>query len=260
MMSSVLARIRCESEVAAPLTRSPSVANFLIPEPLRSYVGGDVHDLNWMRMAPRVHQIQINTPNSRSQARLLRFQSGTSVPAHGHRGRELTLVLTGSLCDRDTILYRGDIAETDERTEHQPYAGPDEDCICLAVTDAPLRFKSMFARSAAAAVRDLAIDMQHVVRIFGRISSCSVIDCLYRHGDGISGRRSPVAQPNDDVSTGPDWGLVGRQTEYSGGCGVLRHLYRWSRRFCRHAVGKERFLDLRRAAGRPFGIGGVRNL
>jgi putative transcriptional regulator len=146
MMNSVLARIRCESEVAAPLTRSPSPANFLIPEPLRSYVGGDVHDLNWIRMAPRVHQIQINTPNSRSQARLLRFQSGTSVPAHGHRGRELTLVLTGSLCDRDTILYRGDISETDERTEHQPYAGPDEDCICLAVTDAPLRFKSMFAR------------------------------------------------------------------------------------------------------------------
>jgi putative transcriptional regulator len=146
MMSSVLARIRCESEVAAPVTRSPSVANFLIPEPLRSYVGGDVDDLNWIRMAPRVHQIQITTPNSRSQARLLRFQSGTSVPAHGHRGRELTLVLTGSLCDRDAILYRGDIAETDERTEHQPHAGPDEDCICLAVTDAPLRFKSMFAR------------------------------------------------------------------------------------------------------------------
>lgn len=146
MMSSVLARIRCESEVAGPSTRSQSVANFLIPEPLRSYVGGDVDDLNWIRMAPRVQQIQINTPNSRSQARLLRFQSGTSVPAHGHRGRELTLVLTGSLCDRDTILYRGDIAETDERTEHQPHAGPDEDCICLAVTDAPLRFKSMFAR------------------------------------------------------------------------------------------------------------------
>jgi putative transcriptional regulator len=146
MMDAVLARIKVESEVAAPLTRSPSTANFLIPEPLRSYVGGDVDDLNWIRMAPRVHQVQINTPNSRSQARLLRFQSGTSVPAHGHRGRELTLVLTGSLCDRDTILYRGDIAETDERTEHQPHAGPDEDCICLAVTDAPLRFKSMFAR------------------------------------------------------------------------------------------------------------------
>jgi putative transcriptional regulator len=147
MMDQVLARVRCESEaVTAPSAPSRSAAHFLIPEPLRSYVGGDVDGLNWTRMAPRVHQIQINTPNSRSQARLLRFQSGTTVPAHGHRGRELTLVLTGSLCDRDTILYRGDIAETDERTEHQPHAGTSEDCICLAVTDAPLRFKSMFAR------------------------------------------------------------------------------------------------------------------
>ena len=152
MMESVLARVRCDEEIVAPMTPSyPAAnaypaANTLIPEPLRSYVGGDIHDLNWVRMAPRVHQIQINTPNSRSRARLLRFQSGMSVPAHGHGGRELTLVLTGSLSDRDSILYRGDIAETDERTEHQPHAGPDEDCICLAVTDAPLRFKSMFAR------------------------------------------------------------------------------------------------------------------
>lgn len=146
MIGAVLARIRLESEATARPPSTPLDANVLIPEPLRSYVGGDVHDLNWVRMAPRVHQIQIATPSSRSQARLLRFQSGMSVPAHGHRGRELTLVLAGSLCDRDSTLYRGDIAETDERTEHQPHAGQDEDCICLAVTDAPLRFKSMFAR------------------------------------------------------------------------------------------------------------------
>lgn len=146
MMASVLARVRREAQTAAATTPSRLSANVVIPEPLRSYVGGDLHDLKWIRLAPRVHQIQIDTPSSRSKARLLRFQSGMSVPAHGHRGRELTLVLAGSLCDRDSILYRGDIAETDEHTEHQPHAGSDEDCICLAVTDAPLRFKSMFAR------------------------------------------------------------------------------------------------------------------
>jgi len=97
-------------------------------------------------MAPRVHQIQINTRDSRAQARLLRFQCGMTVPAHSHGGRELTLVLSGSLCDRDAIFQRGDIAETDEQTEHQPYAGEGQECICLAVTDAPLRFKGVFAR------------------------------------------------------------------------------------------------------------------
>ena len=145
MMDTVLARVRREGTPAAPAPRTTS-ASAVIPEPLRSYVGGDVQDLKWILLAPRVHQIRINTPGSRANARLLRFQSGLSVPAHGHGGRELTLVLTGSLCDRDAILCRGDIAETDEQTEHQPHAGPGEDCICLAVTDAPLRFKSMFAR------------------------------------------------------------------------------------------------------------------
>jgi len=115
-------------------------------ESFQIYLGGDLSDLHWKMLAPRVQQISIDTLDNRSQARLLRFQSGLKVPSHGHNGRELTLILTGSLCDRDTVLYRGDISETDERTEHEPFAGPGEDCICLAVTDAPLRFKSMFAR------------------------------------------------------------------------------------------------------------------
>ena len=146
MMDSVLSKVRNEASYPVPKASSPAVTNAVIPDPLRSYLGGDLDGLHWKTLAPRVQQISIDTLDHRSKARLLRFQSGLSVPAHGHGGRELTLVLTGSLCDRDTILYRGDISETDERTEHQPFAGPGEDCVCLAVTDAPLRFKSMYAR------------------------------------------------------------------------------------------------------------------
>lgn len=146
MLDSVLSRVRNEGVTpAAP--RPPHVeSEIVIPEPLRSYLGGDLPALNWQRMAPRVHQIQIETRDRRAQARLLRFQCGTTVPAHSHGGRELTLILSGSLCDRDAIFQRGDIAETDEQTEHQPHAGEGQDCICLAVTDAPLRFKGVFAR------------------------------------------------------------------------------------------------------------------
>lgn len=146
MRDAVLSRIR--NEVLSPEVKppSPASADATIPDPLRSYLGGDLEDLHWKRLAPRVQQIAVPTADHRSQARLLRFQSGLTVPSHGHNGRELTLVLSGSLCDRDTVLYRGDIAETDERTEHQPFAGAGEDCICLAVTDAPLRFKGVLAR------------------------------------------------------------------------------------------------------------------
>jgi len=118
----------------------------ILPAPIREYVGSDFDQLQWKRLAPKVHQITVPMKDTRAQARLLRFQSGITVPLHGHNGRELTLVLTGSLCDGDTTMRRGDVSETDEQTEHQPFAGPGEDCICLAVTDAPLRFKGLFAR------------------------------------------------------------------------------------------------------------------
>ncbi|ABD05198.1 anti-sigm factor, ChrR [Rhodopseudomonas palustris HaA2] len=143
----VLARLRAEPLAApAPATPLRPRSEIVIPEPLRSYLGGDFETLRWTKLAPRVHQIAIDLPNCRPRARLLRFQAGTRVPAHSHAGRELTLVLSGSLCDRDAVLARGDVAETDEHTEHQPHAGPGDDCICLAVTDAPLRFKGVLAR------------------------------------------------------------------------------------------------------------------
>jgi putative transcriptional regulator len=146
MRDAVLSRVRNEVSPAGAKPLPHPARKAIIPDPLRSYLGGDIDELHWRRLAPRVQQIPVPTIDHRSQARLLRFQSGLAVPSHGHNGRELTLVLAGSLCDRDAVLYRGDVAETDERTEHEPFAGPGEDCICLAVTDAPLRFKSRLAR------------------------------------------------------------------------------------------------------------------
>lgn len=147
MRNAVLSRIRNEPPAEAAARPAPRIVNAVIPDPLRSYLGHDLDGLQWKTLAPRVHQVLIPTSDRRAKARLLRFKGGQTVPSHGHNGRELTLVLTGSLCDRDTVMYRGDIAETDERTEHQPFAGPEEDCICLAVTDAPLRFKGILARA-----------------------------------------------------------------------------------------------------------------
>ncbi|MFC0243115.1 ChrR family anti-sigma-E factor [Rhodopseudomonas telluris] len=146
LMQSVLSRLRAEPVAAPAPVHGLPVSDIVIPEPLRSYLGGDLDTLRWTRVAPRVQQIVIDIPGCRPQARMLRFQGGTKVPTHSHGGRELTLVLSGSLCDEGVVLVRGDVAETDEQTEHQPHAGPDQDCICLAVTDAPLRFKNAWAR------------------------------------------------------------------------------------------------------------------
>ena len=118
----------------------------IIPEPLRSYVGGDLPDLKWRSLGRGAYQVPIETKDNETQVRLLRNPAGKPVPEHGHGGRELTLVLSGSFYDETGIFARGDVEEADADLVHQPIASPGGDCICLAVTDAPLKFQSWLMR------------------------------------------------------------------------------------------------------------------
>ena len=131
-----------EHSVLRPEVKTPVV----IPEPLRSYVGGDLPDLKWKSLGRGAYQVPIKTRDNETQVRLLRIPSGKPVPEHGHGGRELTLVLSGSFNDGTGVFARGDIEEADADLVHQPIASPDGDCICLAVTDAPLKFQSWLMR------------------------------------------------------------------------------------------------------------------
>jgi putative transcriptional regulator len=118
-----------------------------LPEPLRSYLGGDVDTLRWRSLGRGASQIRIQTADTETQVRLLRIPAGKPVPEHSHGGRELTLVLSGSFADGKDVFARGDIEDADASLTHQPIATPGEDCICLAVTDAPLRFSSWIVRA-----------------------------------------------------------------------------------------------------------------
>ena len=118
----------------------------ILPEPLRGYLGGDVCSLEWQRLGLGAYQCLISTSDEETTARLLRIPAGRPVPTHSHGGPELTLVLSGAFSDTTGTYGRGDLQEADEYLDHQPHAAAGEDCICLAVTNAPLRFKSLAAR------------------------------------------------------------------------------------------------------------------
>jgi putative transcriptional regulator len=81
-------------------------------------------------------------------ARLLYIPAGASVPDHGHRGTELTLVLQGAFVDEVDHFGPGDIEVANEDLNHTPVADIGADCICLAATDAPLRFRALMPRLA----------------------------------------------------------------------------------------------------------------
>ncbi|SIS66705.1 ChrR family anti-sigma-E factor [Phaeovulum vinaykumarii] len=130
-----------------PQPRPPARPRGLLPEPLAGYVGGGIGSVRWKPLGLGVRTAVIPTGGS-ATARLLYIPAGESVPDHGHRGRELTLVLQGAFADAEGRFGPGDIECAGTEVEHTPVAEPGQDCICLAATDALLRFRALIPRLA----------------------------------------------------------------------------------------------------------------
>jgi putative transcriptional regulator len=124
----------------------------IFPAPLADYIGGDLSAVRWRKVGGGVKQAILPTGKDAS-VRLLYIPAGKAVPDHGHRGMELTLVLQGAFADENDRFDRGDIEIADEEMEHTPVALAGQDCICLAATDAPLRFRGLIPRLAQPLLR-----------------------------------------------------------------------------------------------------------
>ena len=144
-LAATMALIADES-AAQPAAR-PVKAGSVFPGPLQAYAGADLDEVKWRRVGGGVSQKVLKTRGD-ATVRLLRIPAGSKMPDHGHRGTELTLVLSGAFMDEDDIFAAGDIEVANEELHHTPIAAEGEDCICLAATDAPLRFKGLMPRIA----------------------------------------------------------------------------------------------------------------
>ena len=80
------------------------------------------------------------------KTRMMRIKAGTAMPWHTHEGQELTLVLAGGFTDGEKHFLAGDVAAADPTVNHRPVADPGEDCLCLAVTEGPLRLTGPIGR------------------------------------------------------------------------------------------------------------------
>jgi putative transcriptional regulator len=119
----------------------------VFPAPLQDYVGGDLAAVRWRPLGMGVKQAILPTSKD-ATVRLLHIPGGVAIPDHGHHGIELTLVLQGAFRDETDRFGPGDIEIADQTMEHTPVAEPGPDCICLAATDAKLRFNAFLPRIA----------------------------------------------------------------------------------------------------------------
>jgi putative transcriptional regulator len=142
LLTATLSKI---SQLRPKVDVSPVRKKGVFPSPLAEYVGGDLDAVKWRSLGLGAKQAILPVAKG-ATVRLLHIPAGQAMPDHGHRGMELTLVLQGAFSDGMGRYGPGDVDVETEKTQHSPLAEPGVPCICLAATDAPLRFTGFIPR------------------------------------------------------------------------------------------------------------------
>ncbi|MEH6727542.1 MAG: ChrR family anti-sigma-E factor [Hyphomicrobiales bacterium] len=123
------------------------------PDALRHFIGSTIGDIPWKRNRfAGIDEVQLGKFDG-CKATLFRLPAGQGVPHHTHHGTEITLVLQGAFSDGTGHFKKGQISIADGTVDHRPVADRDEDCICFAVTDAPLSLTGPLGRFIAPFIR-----------------------------------------------------------------------------------------------------------
>jgi len=137
----VMARLN-GAEAKAASAQAPR-NGFKAPEPLRSYLGGDLESVRWIPVTRGLSYRPVLKGKS-ARAQLVRSKPGHGISLHTHKGEELSLVLTGGFSDATGHYLRGDVQAATSELLHHPVADEGEDCITLAIANAPLAFHNPF--------------------------------------------------------------------------------------------------------------------
>lgn len=116
----------------------------LAPKSLRHMLGHGLKDMKWKSLVPgvAVHDILGNRKTKEGdRLYLLKAKGGMRMPDHSHTGEEWSLILTGSYTVGETRFTRGDLHIEDETETHAPHIDEGEDCICLVMTQGPLKMQ-----------------------------------------------------------------------------------------------------------------------
>ena len=144
-----LARVLARVEAAPPEPAKPpppAARDAFLPAPLAELAPGGIDRLTWRRIVRGVEMASLPVADARASASLLRIAAGRALPSHTHPGQEMTLVLDGAFADENGRYARGDVCVTDETMTHQPTADRARDCVCLLVSEGPIRLTGRFMR------------------------------------------------------------------------------------------------------------------
>ncbi|HSC66061.1 MAG TPA: ChrR family anti-sigma-E factor [Cellvibrio sp.] len=114
--------------------------------PLLRYLPTQLPDLPWQRQTKEISKFDLTSLiNVKGfQVALQKISAGAKVPTHTHKGFEYTVILSGAFSDELGVYSQGDFIARDATHKHSPTALQNEDCICLTVLNAPLKFTGWY--------------------------------------------------------------------------------------------------------------------
>ena len=108
-----------------------------------------IKNMSWKSLIPGVAVRDVlgnrKTKNG-ERLYLLKVKGGMRMPEHTHQGEEWALILSGGYHVDGKTYKRGDLHFENETNSHAPVTCEGEDCICLAMTEAPLVMKGWFPK------------------------------------------------------------------------------------------------------------------
>lgn len=136
-LDAVLAQLDDEAPLAYSRVKDDRSST---PAIIQRLMKGDFSDLNWKNIGSALRISHLSTGDPAHEFALYHIKAGGKIPNHTHRGTEMTLVLEGGFSDANGSYHAGDFLVRRPGDVHAPTALQTEDCICLAVLDAPLKF------------------------------------------------------------------------------------------------------------------------
>ncbi len=145
-LGDVLSKITSDSDFPSTpehVNLSPST-----PSTLHELLGGDMDSIQWKKVMPGVALYDVMGDRHYKDERLylLRVKGGQKMPEHSHTGEEWALILRGSYHVDGQQYKAGDLHIEDDSTVHAPVIDDGEDCICLVMTQGPLKMKGFLPR------------------------------------------------------------------------------------------------------------------
>jgi putative transcriptional regulator len=141
----VLARLDDIAPAPAAREALPEGGSHRLPQPLRDYMSrAGQQKKSWRSLMPGLRTLRLDAAGAKTW--MMELAPGRAIPQHGHRGREMVLVLSGGYHDGPAGYGPGDVQMSGPDSVHEPVADADGPCLCLVVSDGGFHPTSLLGR------------------------------------------------------------------------------------------------------------------